>query len=71
MTALTLQRSPELWTHGGVFAQLAQGGEGLPVRPADLLHRQAELRRQLVRLHDGHLHRLLLPLPAVSVVSHC
>lgn len=58
-------------THRGVFSQLAKRREGLSVSPADLLHDQTELRRQFVRLHDGHLHRFLLPLPPDSVVSHC
>lgn len=58
-------------THRGVFSQLAEGGEGLSVSLADLLHDQAELRRQLVGLHNGHLHRLFLPLPPVSVIPHC
>lgn len=58
-------------THRGVFSQLAKRRESLSVSSADLLHYQAELRRQFVRLHDGHLHRLLLPLSPVSVVSHC
>lgn len=58
-------------THCGVFSQLAQRREGLSVSPADLLHDQAELCRQFVRLHDGQLHRFLLPLPPVPVIPHC
>lgn len=57
-------------THGGVFPQLAERREGLLVSRADLIHDQAQLCRQLVRLHDGHLHCFLLPLPAGPVVSH-
>ena len=58
-------------THRGVFSQLAKRREGLSVSPADLLHNHAKLLCQFISLHDGHPHFFLLPLPPVSVVSHC
>lgn len=67
---IVLKRQLHVRTYCGVLSQLAKGGEGLSMSSAYFLHDQAELCCQLVRLHDGHLHCFLLPLPLVSVVSY-
>lgn len=54
-------------THRGVLAELAQGGEGLLVRAADLLDDELQLGAQLValrRLRFGSLFLLLVPVVA-------
>ena len=57
-------------TYRGVLAQLAEGREGLPVGPADLLHHQAQFGGQFIGLQDRHLHRGRALLLLVAVVPH-
>ena len=59
-----------LSTYHGVLSQLAEGGEGVPVGPADLLHHQAQLCAQLVGLQHRHLHCRRALLLLVAVIPH-